>query len=358
MKASHLLIYTAVSFTIAFLFFPVLIKLLSKWKVFDSPGRHKIHQHFTPSMGGLPIVVGIIFSLLIALPLSELAKFKFFFISITLMFITGLRDDILTLSPRQKMISQFLPIIILVVFGNSMLHSFYGIFPEFYFNQYVAWAITIFVILILTNAYNLIDGLDGLAGTVGLIALLIFGFWFFSTENYPLALISFSFAGAIVAFLIFNWQPSKIFMGDTGALTIGFLLSYLGIQFMNQNYALPESDSLRFQSSISTVVCILIIPVFDTLRVIILRLRRFESPFHADKNHLHHQFLKLGFSHSKSVLTIGCINLFFVALAWVLRNQKDALILPIIIVLCLAINQALEIAKKKYVTDGGKGSND
>ena len=354
MRASHLLVYSVVSFIIAFLFFPVLIKLLSKWKVFDSPGRHKIHEHFTPSMGGLPIVVGVTFSLLIALPFSQLAQFKFFFISLALMFITGLRDDVLTLSPRQKMISQFLPIIILVVFGNSTLHSFYGIFPAFQFHEYVAWGITVFTILILTNAYNLIDGLDGLAGTVGLISLMLFGFWFYRIDDSPLALISFSFAAAILAFLIFNWQPSKIFMGDTGALTIGFLLSYLGIQFLNRNYELPAIHPLRFEASISTIVCVLIIPVFDTLRVIILRLRRFESPFHADKNHLHHQFLKLGFSHSKSVIIIGAINLVFVVLALVLRNQKDILILPIVIVLCLAINQALEIAKKKYVSNGGK----
>ena len=356
MKASHLLIYTAVSFTVAFLFFPVLIKLLSKWKVFDSPGRHKIHQHFTPSMGGVPIVIGVAFSLLIALPLTELTKLKFFFISIALMFITGLRDDILTLSPRQKMLSQFLPVIILVVFGNTILSSFYGIFSNFHFPEYLAWAITIFTIVILTNAYNLIDGLDGLAGTVGLISLTLFGIWFYGIDNYALSFVSFSFAGSILAFLIFNWQPSKIFMGDTGALTIGFLLSYLGIQFINQNFSLPQDHFAKFQASIGTIICVLIIPVFDTLRVIILRLRRFQSPFQADKNHLHHQFLKLGWSHSNSVFMIGGINLFFVGLAWILRNQSDALILPVVIAVCLIINQVLKAAQKRYVNNGGKSS--
>lgn len=356
MKASHLLIYTAVSFTVAFLFFPVLIKLLLKWKVFDSPGRHKIHQHFTPSMGGVPIVVGVVFSLLIAIPLSELAALRFLFIAIALMFITGLRDDILTLSPRQKMLSQFLPVIILVVFGNTVLNSFYGTFPAIQFSEYLAWLITIFTIIILTNAYNLIDGLDGLAGTVGLISLVLFGFWFYAVSNYALALLSFSFAGSILAFLIFNWQPSKIFMGDTGALTIGFLLSYLGIQFINQNYNLPIEHSVRFQASIGTTVCVLIIPIFDTLRVIILRLRKFQSPFQADKNHLHHQFLKLGMSHSAAVIWIGSINLLFVALAWILRNQRDTLILPVVIAVCLLINQILKVAQKRHISNGGKSS--
>jgi UDP-GlcNAc:undecaprenyl-phosphate GlcNAc-1-phosphate transferase len=327
-----------------------------KWKVFDSPGRHKIHDKFTPSMGGFPIVVGVAFSLLIALPLSELANLKFFFISIALMFITGFRDDILTLSPKQKMLSQFLPVIILVVFGNTVLSSFYGTLPALHFPEYLGWAITIFTIIILTNSYNLIDGLDGLAGTVGLISLTLFGFWFYGTDQIALALISFSFAGSIVAFLIFNWQPSRIFMGDTGALTIGFLLSYLAIQFINKNYNLPPAHSIRFQASISTVVCVLIIPIFDTLRVIILRLRKFQSPFQADKNHLHHQFLKLGLPHSKAVIMIGAINLFFVGLAWILRYHSDALILPIVIMICLIINQVLKIAQKKHIRNGGKSS--
>lgn len=301
-------------------------------------------------------MVGVAFSLLIALPLEELAKLKFFFISISLMFITGLRDDILTLSPKQKMISQFLPVIIMVIFGQSVLQSFYGNFPGFHFPEYLGWTITIFTIIILTNAYNLIDGLDGLAGTVGLITLTAFGFWFYAVSNYALALISFSFGGGILGFLFFNWQPSKIFMGDTGALTIGFLLSYLGIQFINHNYSLSENDPARFQASIGTAVCILIIPLFDTLRVIILRTRKLQSPFQADKNHLHHQFLRLGFSHSKSVLLIGAINLIFVAMAWILRYQSDALILPVVIVICLIINQILKVAQKRHVNNGGKSS--
>jgi UDP-GlcNAc:undecaprenyl-phosphate/decaprenyl-phosphate GlcNAc-1-phosphate transferase len=307
-------------------------------------------------MGGAPIVAGVTFSLLIALSLTELIKLKFFFISIALMFITGLRDDILMLNPRQKMFSQFLPVIILVGFGNTLLDSFYGILPSLQFPEFIAWGITFFTIIILTNAYNLIDGLDGLAGTIGLIALTLFGFWFFSIGNYSLSLISFSFVGSIIAFLVFNWQPSKIFMGDTGALTIGFLLSYLIIQFINQNYNLPQGHPARFHASIGTATCVLIIPIFDTLRVIILRLRKFQSPFKADKNHLHHQFLKLGFPHSTSVIFLGAINLFFVAIAWILRSHSDTVILPIVIGVCLIINQILKFAQQKYVDNEGKGS--
>lgn len=348
MNIQSLFIYSSISFLIAFLIFPIQIKLLRQWKVLDSPGKHKIHEDFKPSMGGLPIVIAVAFSLLIALSLHELAKYKYFFLAISLMIITGLRDDILTLSPRQKMLSQFLPLIILVVFGGAVLTSFYELSETWVFNKYAAWLITFFTILILTNAYNLIDGIDGLAGTVGVIVLTSLGLWFYNIDQWTLALISFSFSSALLAFLFFNWQPSKIFMGDTGALTIGFLFSYLIIQFINANHGLPAENSFKFQASISSAICILIIPIFDTLRVIILRLRKLQSPFYADKNHLHHQFLNLGLSHAASVFWLMAINLCFIVLAWALRSQPDTVILPIVIGLCLAINYALRYAKLKH----------
>lgn len=302
-------------------------------------------------MGGIPIVVGVVFSVLIALSISDLSSLKYFLIGIALMFLTGLRDDILTLSPVQKMVGQILPIVILVVFGQITLHSLYELAPKVIFPQYASWFITVFTILILTNAYNLIDGIDGLAGAIGFLILLFFGIWFYSLHMQVLALMSLSFAAAIFAFLFFNWQPSKIFMGDTGALTIGMLLSFLMIEFINSNHLLSGTHPLKFKASISAAVCVLIIPIFDTLRVIILRLRRFQSPFRADRNHLHHQFLNLGFTHAQTVMFLVGINLVFIALAWILRNQSDAVILPLVIVLCLIINYLLKYFQARIAND-------
>lgn len=333
----------------------MLIKLLSTWKIFDAPGKHKIHQHYVPSLGGVCILLGAAFAQLIGLPVAEWLALKYFYLSIAMMFITGLRDDILTLTPRQKLIGQLLPVIILVVFDEIALSSFYGMaFEGFVFNPYVAWCITIFTIVILTNAYNLIDGLDGLAGMVGLISLLCFGTWFYVANDFTSSLICFSFSGALIAFLYFNWEPSRIFMGDTGALVVGLLLSFMTIKFINANYALPEGNPVKFTSSVGTAIMVMIIPVFDTLRVIILRLRSGLSPFHADRNHLHHQFLKLGFSHSKSVIMITGIHLFFVALAIALKNTPDTVILPVAIAVCIAVNMALKTAQKRHARNGGK----
>lgn len=334
---------------------PVLIKLLSTWKIFDAPGKHKIHSGYTPALGGVGIMMGAVFAQVIGLPFSEWSTFKYFYITIAMMFITGIRDDILTLTPRQKLIGQILPIIILVVFGDTVIWSFYGvIFEGFVFNQYVAWCITIFTIVILTNAHNLIDGLDGLAGTVGMIALTCFGIWFYLAGDHYVALISLSFAAALAGFLYFNWEPSRIFMGDTGALVLGVLLSFLTIRFIDTNYRLPVTEPIRFASSAGTAIMIMIIPIFDTSRVIILRLRKLQSPFKADQNHFHHQFLRLGFSHSKSVLSIAGIHLFFIVLALVLKNTSDTVLLLAAITGCVIINQAIKAAQKKYERNGGK----
>jgi UDP-GlcNAc:undecaprenyl-phosphate GlcNAc-1-phosphate transferase len=293
-------------------------------------------------MGGVSIILGIIITLLMSLPLKEWVSMKYFFISLALMFFIGLRDDILALTARQKLYSQFLPVSILVFLNETLLQSTYGLFLTCTFPTLMSYAITIFVIIILTNAYNLIDGLDGLAGAIGGLTLLFLGVWFYLTGNISLSLVALTAAGSLVAFLIFNWQPARIFMGDTGALTIGLLISFLIIQFINLNYQLPFDHPARFTSSIGAAVFIFIIPIFDTLRVIILRLRNLQSPFRADKNHIHHQFLNLGFSHERSVMLISSISIFFMSIALLLRTWSDASILSIGIVACLVMNFALK----------------
>ncbi|MBI3481924.1 MAG: undecaprenyl/decaprenyl-phosphate alpha-N-acetylglucosaminyl 1-phosphate transferase [Bacteroidetes bacterium] len=172
--------------------------------------------------------------------------------------------------------------------------------------------------------------------------------------NNTISLISLSFAGALFAFLFFNWEPSKIFMGDTGALMIGLMLSFLAVLFINTNYLLPEGHPYKMHASIASAICIVIIPVFDTFRVILLRLRQGLSPFHADRNHLHHQFIKLGFSHSKAVLAIAGINITMIVLAWLLRKQNDLLILGIVITLCLVVNFILKRAQQKLNPNGAE----
>ena len=338
----RLAVFSVISFLISFLLFPVIIKVFKQLKWFDAPGTHKIHSDFVPSMGGVVILTGTSLALLMALPLQQWIVMKYFFVSVTLMFLIGLRDDVLALSPRQKLISQFLPVFVLVFLDNIMLVSFYGLIKESDFPVPVAYIISLFTVIIITNAYNLIDGIDGLAGTIGFLAMFFFGAWFYMADLSFLSLIALCFAGSLLAFLFFNWQPSSIFMGDTGALTVGLVLSFFAVRFINHNYQLPPDHIAKFNASISTAVCVLIIPIFDTLRVIILRLRGMQSPFHADRNHLHHRLLAIGLSHAGAVKWIAGINIFFVGLSLLLKSQPDIVLLPIIVLLCLLISFTLK----------------
>lgn len=325
---------------------PVLIKLLTKWQIFDETAVHKIHKSFTPSMGGIAIYAGTMVALLILLPLKDWLALKYFFIATSIMFFVGLRDDVLTLSPLEKLVGQVLPLVILALFGELILPL--SVF-SLQVDQWPYWAavsVTIFSIVLITNSYNLIDGLDGLAGSIGILVLLFFGVWFHLVDKLELSLIAFSVVGALVAFIIFNWEPSKVFMGDTGALLVGLIISYYCIQFMITNHELDTPHMAKFNGTLATLSAVMIVPFFDTCRVVIIRLARGTSPLKGDKNHIHHQLLRLGLSHSKSVQVLLIMNIVFVLMAILLRHQSEWLALSIIAGLCLLINFALNRIQK------------
>lgn len=343
----QLIFIPLISFFISLMVFPSLIKILIKWQLFDATAEHKIHSVSTPSMGGIAVFIGFIVSLVIGVPLIELVKYKFFFVAVGVMTLVGLRDDTLTLRPYQKLIGQLLPIVILVALDQVILFSLNGFLGIHEIPKGISVLLTITVFVLITNSYNLIDGIDGLAGSIGLIALSCFGIWFILVGEVVLGLISFSLAGSMVAFLVFNWQPSKIFLGDTGSLVVGITLSYFALKFFAINASLLADNTAKFTSSIAAITAVLIIPTFDTTRIILIRLANGHSPFRADKNHLHHQFLTLGFSHSKAVVSLIIINLFFIGLALLMKNQGNALPLFLTIILCLSINSTIRFAQRR-----------
>ncbi len=352
MSLTRIIVFSLISFLITFLLLPVVIKIFKQLKWYDSPGTHKIHSEFVPSMGGVAIMAGSTLALLMVLPLQQWVALKYFFVSVALMFIIGLRDDVLALTPRQKLFSQFLPVFVLVFLDNVTLTSLYGLFGFGDLPLPVTSILSILTVIIISNAYNLIDGIDGLAGTIGFLVLLFFGAWFYLAEQPYLSLLALIFAGSLAAFLFFNWQPSSIFMGDTGALTFGLILSFFAIRFINLNFGLPEAHLAKFNGSVSTSLCILVIPMFDTLRVIILRVKNGQSPFHADRNHLHHRLLAHGLSHAGAVTWLASVNIFFIVMAILLKSQPDLVVLPVAILLCLLMSMGLKWMEP--VTNSGK----
>jgi len=288
------------------------------------------------------VFIGFIISLFLCLPLSSFFAYKYFIASLVLMFITGVRDDLIPLKPSLKLLSQLIPALMMVLFFKLELNSLYGLFGIESLPTIITLPLTCLTIIVITNSFNLIDGIDGLAGSVGLICSIFFGVWFLLAGELVPGILAISLGGTALAFLIYNWAPSKIFMGDTGALTIGFLLSFFTIAFINVNYSLEGVSSLKFQGTISTAVCVLIVPLFDTLRVFISRWLRKRSPFTADKTHVHHLLLRLGCNHAQATLIILFFNIFFITVAIIFRDLGDRSLLPAVIGVALMTSFLLD----------------
>lgn len=330
------------SFVVSFLIVPVIIKYSLKKNLLDVPGRRKIHKKVTPSMGGIAIFCGFFISSLIWIDLSRWTEIKWILVALFVIFFIGVRDDLVPLRAIFKLIGQILAATLLIVFFDLRIDSLYGIFGINDLPDWLSYTITIFTIIIITNSFNLIDGLDGLAGTIAIIALACFGTWFFLIGDTTFAILAYTMLGAILAFLIFNWEPSEVFMGDTGALVIGMLLAILAIHFTNVNYAMAADTPFKFHSSIGTAACFIIVPLVDTSRIIILRLFKGKSPFKPDKSHIHHAIMRLGKTHSQTTLILAGTHCFYIGMAILLHNLSERYILLAVFGLSIALSLTLD----------------
>ncbi|MCK9639106.1 MAG: undecaprenyl/decaprenyl-phosphate alpha-N-acetylglucosaminyl 1-phosphate transferase, partial [Prolixibacteraceae bacterium] len=230
---------------------------------------------------------------------------------VMIMFFVGLKDDILTLSASKKLAAQIIVAGILIFLGHfrfTNLHGFLGIET---ISIVPSVLLTGFVFIVFINAFNLIDGIDGLAAGLSIFSAAFFGTWFFLSGHAEYAIVSFSLVGSLTGFYFYNvyGKKNKIFMGDTGSLTLGTIMAILVIQFNEFNidqtapYAILASPAVSFG--------VLIYPLMDTLRVFAIRILQRKSPFVADKNHTHHRLLALGMNHHKATYLILAVNLVF-----------------------------------------------
>ncbi len=329
------------AFLIAFITLPVIIKFFLDKNLVDVPGRRKIHKKITPSMGGVAIFIGFLVASLIWMDFSYWNTIRFVLSSLFIVFILGVRDDIVPFRALHKLYVQIIAVVILL-FSGVQIGSFYGLFGIAEIPEIISYILTGFVVILITNSFNLIDGLDGLAGSIGLSALIAFGVWFYFADETIFALLCFAMIGGILAFLVFNWEPSEIFMGDTGAMVIGMLLALMVIHFMSVNNGLPMDHPVKYNATIATGVCFIIIPLADTLRIIILRTLRGQSPFSPDKSHIHHAIMRLGTSHSRTALILASVNMLFIFGAWIFRDFEDVWVLPGVVALAIFLSVILD----------------
>ena len=328
------------SLVVSFLLMPLLIKFLHKQHLLDQGGRRKIHKGQVPAMGGVVIFLAFIFSMLAWFPMSEIFNAKHLFSATILIFLTGFRDDTAPLKPWHKLIAQLVAAFIVIVFADVRIDSFHGFLGIHEIPQWIGILLSAFVIIVVTNAFNLIDGIDGLAGSIAIACFTFFACWFYLTNNYEFTIIMSALVGAILGFLYYNWHKAAIFMGDTGSLLLGFLLSVSTIVFIKSNGSLAiDVQEYGFKAPISMAIAVVLFPLFDTLRVFLLRVRQGKSPFSADKQHIHHYLLRLGYSHEKVTLIItGIFALIILIMLLLSRIFDDNVLIPFLVVLCFVLS--------------------
>jgi UDP-GlcNAc:undecaprenyl-phosphate GlcNAc-1-phosphate transferase len=324
----------SLSFLLTFISIPKIIRVSYRKQLMDVPGSRSSHIRKVPRLGGVAIYFAIMVVTSIFSP-DMLYKVIFFTSALVLLFFIGLMDDLLVVAPRKKLVAQILSAIAVVVGSDVRIESFFGLFGIFELPYLFSVVFTCFIIVLIINSYNLIDGIDGLASGVGILISLSFVFIFFRLYDYPMGYLAIAILGSLLAFLYFNLSSLyKIFMGDTGSMVVGFLIAFMAIKFLN----LSSMPWVMMKNSPVVAIAILIVPLIDTLSVIIIRLMKGKSPLSADQNHIHHRILRLGFNHVQTTLIICIANFALILFVYNIRHMSIGIMLMLLICAALLLS--------------------
>ncbi len=339
------------SFFLVFLSIPSILRVAESKNLYDVPNKRTVHKTQIPTLGGLAIFLSFLFTYSIFAEWYSFTHIPFLIPALLIIFSIGIKDDIMVTAPMVKLFGQILAAFVIIGWGDlqiTSLHGFFGL-PV---SPIVGFAITLGIFVYIINGFNLIDGIDGLAAISGIISILAFSIWFFINGSYHIPVFSAALIGALLGFFYFNVfsKTQKIFMGDTGSLLLGFLLAVVAVKFCEFNKPV-NAEHLKYSmnSAPAVAIGILIVPIIDTLRIFVYRISKGNSPFTADKNHIHHRMLTLGFTHLQISLIIGLVNIFFVIFSYSLRNLGVVKLTFINLALGLAFSYipALFIYRKK-----------
>lgn len=308
-----LLLSFLTAFTLTYFAIPSIIQIAKDRNLCDEPTDRSSHTVSTPSLGGIGIFAGAIFSMVLWTPFSDFANLQYILCAFIILFLIGAKDDLSPMSPYKKMVAQILAAAILVFKSKIQLTSLYGVFGIYEaIPHWISAILSMFTILVIVNAFNLIDGINGLAGSVGALITATLGCWFYLTYHAEFSIVALATMGAIIAFLKYNFTPAKIFMGDTGSLFIGLVCAILTIKFIDFNYQLEDTHPYKFSNVPAVAIGIMILPLYDTVRVFVTRIIRGHSPFHPDRRHIHHLLIDYGMSHMRATATLVFVNLLFI----------------------------------------------
>lgn len=321
---------------------PLVIKLAIKKRLLGEygEGRH-VHKGYVPRLGGVAICIGFLFSQLYFFisdfsSLDHPKNYLLLLFGVLLLFVLGILDDLVDLKAHLKFYVQLLVAVILVWNADIRVESFHGVLGLETLPIWFSYLFSILVITFFINAYNLIDGIDTLSSSIGMFVLVCFGLVFLYNGAYLETVLAFSVFGALLGFWFYNKPPAKIFMGDSGTLSMGLLMAYFAIRVTD----LP----LDAEGTISPVFAFVVLsyPAIDTLRVFTVRILNGKSPFSPDRNHIHHLLLDMGYSHGKATRIIILITLLLSVAAYLLRTMPT-------ISFCVMITSTVVLANVPFL---------
>lgn len=342
--------------------YPVIIYVSKTKNLMDVPEERRVHTEKVPNLGGMGLFITFSLTLLLFVPfinstVSDLSNLLSLLSATIILLFLGIKDDLVLMTAKKKFVIQLIAVSMVCLLQDVRITDFHGLLGVGELPYFVSVLFTVFVFVLVINSVNLIDGIDGLAATISILASLAFGTAFFMADDFMMTLLSAVLIGSLIGFLKYNFsEHRKIFMGDCGSLIVGFLLAYQGIKFLNIN---PEN--VQFYNSNNSSILLLAIlsyPLFDLLRVFVVRMMQKKSPFLADSNHIHHRLLRLGLNHKQSTFLLFVSNLTLIVISFFASDLQ--INISLIIVVCFGCLLYLlpflgvfeEFEEKEIVADG------
>lgn len=331
-----------ISFIIGYCFMPVVVNIAKKRNFVVKPNKRTSHVGAIPNIGGINIFISFLLTVFL-FSYGIVSELQFTIIGVFIILIVGFIDDLIDIKASWKLIGELIAALFLIVFADirlSHLHGFMGINE---LSVCTSYFLSFFVFVVIINALNLVDGIDGLASGLGILYCLFFGGYFAFTGSIYLAISAFAMVGSLSVFFIYNvfGGKRKIFMGDSGSLLLGYMITLYIFEFCDMNAYNKVSATYIMSAAPAVAICILFVPLFDTLRVMLTRIKKGVSPFAPDRNHIHHLLLKLGLKHRQVTFVLLSISLGYFALAMIGRNWPIGILVTVAFIIATALTFVL-----------------
>ena len=346
----HTYLIGLVSFILGLLAMPIVVRIAKAKGFVVRPNKRMSHTGDVPNIGGLCIYISVMFSYLL-FDFSQITSNQFFLIGVAAIMVIGFIDDVLVLSPLTKLLGEAFAGIALIGFGDLRITHLHGIFGIQEIGVIPSYLISLFVLIAIINAINLIDGVDGLASGLGILYCLFFAVYFHLVGSTSWSILAICMIGSLAVFFIYNvfGQKGKIFMGDSGSLLLGYLITAFVFRFCEQNAYHVVPEVYHMSAAPAVAICVLTVPIYDTIRVSLTRIKQHRSPFQPDKNHIHHLLLRTGLNHIQTTCVLLSVSILFIGLAvlgrnwniWVLLFTDFAIATALTLVLWRILNKIL-----------------